>query len=453
MEVMEICSDVSDVLDLLLENIVIGANQPNLFGKISEPGKLPSGARRKFLDIGIPDEYFIAKRVIEGDIRTTVVQCTVHKQTKKSVNCGYHAIHNSLSILNLLTQDDGNVQQTIMGFLNTPFVPYEDTYAMTANGHVPSGYPTLPKHFHTTCGPYQESFANTRKELYKIHNLAKESSNHLYPWDEPTIESGVLERAHLQQLILSHERMALISSRLGKRSNEIFFNIPELCREHVVPLHQIFSQENYVIAFLVGNVNHWNTIVVHRNGNEVEIILADSHNRDLLFIDETKVQTYYSTSASQVAPNSPHADGDAQEVDPIQRFMNWSNMHKMLQCKANVDMFIKCANQSTTIQTIFCDANVQLVLKSLVENAMKEGNFTQESLQTWMREYWPITVLRKTHLDRLRKVGWRYISEQLRKQYEDTIKRILLVQVTDDLINLQGVFSDILAELQRKANL
>ena len=43
MEDMEICSDVSDVLDLLLENIVIGANQTNLFGEISKPGNLPSG--------------------------------------------------------------------------------------------------------------------------------------------------------------------------------------------------------------------------------------------------------------------------------------------------------------------------------------------------------------------------------------------------------------------------
>merc|ERR1719499_3086697 len=106
--------------------------------------------------------------------------------------------------------------------------------------------------------------------------------------------------------------MHIIASRLSKRPHEVFFSIPELCGEHVEPLHNIFIQRNYLYVFLVGNINHWNTLVVHRNGNEIEIILADSHNRDLLFIDESKVQTYYSTSASQVAPNSPNADGDIQ---------------------------------------------------------------------------------------------------------------------------------------------
>ena len=51
------------------------------------------------------------------------------------------------------------------------------------------------------------------------------------------------------------------------------------------------------------------------------------------------MQTYYSTSASQVAPNSPDADGDAQEVDPIQRFMNWSNMRNLMELTLNPEVF------------------------------------------------------------------------------------------------------------------
>jgi len=440
MDAMDVEQDskITDTLDLLLENVIVGTNQKSLFG-MCQPGRLPSGARRKFKDIGISEDYFISKREIQsGDISTTVIQCSVHKQLKKSVSCGYHAIHNSLSIMNLLTQEDSRVHQTILGFLNTPIVPDSDTYAMTADDHIPSSVPDWPKTFHTTSGAYNESFQNTKAELYKVHNLAKEISSHLYPWDAGTIESGILERAHLQRLVLTHDRMAAVASRLGKLPNEVFFNIPELYREHVQPLHQIFSQESYVIAFLVGNVNHWNTIVVHRNRNEIEIILADSHNRDLLYIDEDKVRDFYS---------------NVNEEDPTKRFFNWSNFHKMVQCKTNVDMFINCANRRTTIHTVFCDQNVELVIKSLSENAMKEGSFTPESLENWTREYWPITVLRKTHLNRLRKVGWQHISDQLRRRYEAIIQQILLVQCNGDLTNLQAVFSDILTELQPKANL
>ena len=65
---------------------------------------------------------------------------------------------------------------------------------------------------------------------------------------------------------------------------------------------------------------------------------------------------------------------------PNAKFYNWAKICKFLKCKKNVQMFIDCASNMTTMFNIYANEIVRTLLESLKEHAIVEVKQKQHGI-------------------------------------------------------------------------
>jgi hypothetical protein len=122
-----------------------------------------------------------------------------------------------------------------------------------------------------------------------LKRVERQNGTYCYPWTKKDVSSGVNERPYMDELIANHKwpkALKFNDSSCG------FSSLPEFSKNThkyslslntTVYLDRVFekftkSKSDYCHTFLVGQTNHWVTIIVNKVNGFVETLLCDSRN-------------------------------------------------------------------------------------------------------------------------------------------------------------------------------
>lgn len=211
-----------------------------------------------------------------------VTQLVVMPQGRDLNGCGFHALFNASTVL-------------------TRLAPSSEGLAGVATT--------------THCGLHDELAFQSERAAWvaALKAKAQQEGDRFYPWTIRCVDAGVLERLHAEYLIEHYPSLAALGGK------EAFVLLPELCTESLktglfgeaeaTAVHghiQAFRQASVqAVAFLIGSLNHWVTLVAHKRGTDVELWYMDSRGYDIAVCagDEERlhhmVQTYVEATASE----------------------------------------------------------------------------------------------------------------------------------------------------------
>lgn len=334
----------------------------------------------------------------------SVAQFKVLKQEKNG-SCGYYALYNII---------------TTVCALHTPLQHSGDGHKDTED---------VLKHLEMINS--RTRFWITYKALLnKLHAKAAKEGITAYPWGKKHIDGGVLERPHMDYLVGEHQ----LSDLCGGLDFELVI-LPDFSLTHLknnmLPiqrlqhLHEVFSaiksSSNVVVAFMIGSVCHWISIVCNKVNDHLEILLFDSRNHNLFDSTEEEFEKIIS-------------DSEKEDKEPINPFMRDAYLLSLKEPKLMINLFHDCIVGGSNILSLLLDMNLEAFLESFDKHVTSKDDATKgevsvPNLVHWLECYWPPPVIRSNVINMLAQLGVRQnkqlVSAHVQKRLSSWVDLLL----------------------------
>lgn len=136
--------------------------------------------------------------------------------------------------------------------------------------------------------------------LLDYANTLSSQSKSFYPWTVKDIESGMIERPYMAYLAQHHpwavalEKNANLGISILPDFALLSLKYNSLSLRQTRELETVFARfhvkQNYIHAFLMGQTNHWITVIVNKVEGKIETVLADSRNQFSLEWGEEEIE-------------------------------------------------------------------------------------------------------------------------------------------------------------------
>jgi hypothetical protein len=344
---------------------------------------------------GIP----VLKRVEFPELKSQIVQLrSVQQHDNRS--CGYRSLHNAALAAAALKGPVVHRKAIIRRYSSTT-------------------------HFWT----HQNRFkAVLKKKVVRVEQSTETEQN--YFWSQKVLDEGVMERTYLDYL-LRHDKLLLalggdatFTALTDFGLNTLMYNYLDV--NNVIRLERVFRHfrdaKNYIHCFILGQTNHFVTLVAHKHPNGLEICFFDSMNRQTLEATDEDLRNIVEEIKQRRRVHLPHLVRNARQE-------NWyaeQDLNSLQSCRFIPRLIHDCIVDRTDIRTALLELNMR-GFNETFNKCMDTFPPAQalEGVLSWLNNYFPPAQVEANLLRVLKDVGIEYLSPAAREYLQDFLTKVV----------------------------